>query len=141
MIRERRILVDKYVRTFGNIHTDLKFKDGLTIITGKSGSGKSFIFKNIVFENQIKENDFFLIDAMSQDRKSKIGELKNRVIVIDNASSILKMRDRRKIAFDFDNQYIIFSHSISGFMCDGDNIAELVSKNGNLSLVYQFENV
>ena len=115
----------------------LKFDDRLTLISGNSGSGKSIMFR--AFRNKSGEDSriecFDGIDIKKRDICKEIGQLKNKVIVIDNADSMLSLEQRAEIALDTRNQYIIISHHSEGYCPGRNSLRELMVKNNKASLI------
>lgn len=130
----------KRYKTKGNgVEFDLIFHDALTIITGESGSGRTFLFK-------ILRNDSIigLLDAIClnyEDIPSGIIDItlnsaKNKLIIIDNANIILTPEQMFNISIDNSNQYIMFVHSIQGIHPTERSIAKLKIKNNKGTLEY-----
>ncbi len=119
------------------IEFKLKFEDRLTLVSGDSGSGKSIMYK--AFRYKSGEDPrivcFDGIDLKKKNISEEIEKMNNRVIVIDNADSILTLDQRAEIALDKNNQYIIVSHHSDGYCPGRNSLRELVVNNNKATLV------
>ncbi len=120
-----------------NVEFKLIFDDQLTLISGESGSGKSLMYKAFRYKSAEDERIicFDGIDLTKKDITEEISKIKNKVIVIDNADSILNMDQRADIALDNNNQYIIISHHSDGYCPGRNSLRELVVKNNKGKLI------
>ena len=64
------------------------------------------------------------------DVSAKLRELKGYIIFIDNAEILLDSDDREYVSIDRDNQYVIFTHTTSGFYPQAGSFAELKIEDG-----------
>lgn len=136
------ILLKEYNRKIEDISFELEFLSSFTIIKGKSGAGKTFLFNAIQNDSMIGKNDFVCISYIDKANKTVKNKLnvENKVIIIDNSTVVLDSNDLLKIATDTKNQYIIFSHSTYGMFPSLKSLAELVIENNQGYLRYpEFE--
>ncbi len=75
------------------------------------------------------------IFVVHRKRRRRKGGMRNKVVVIDNADSILTLEQRVEIALDRNNQYIIISHHSDGFCPGRNSLRELIVKNNKGKLV------
>ena len=113
-------LVDKMI--FDNkcrLHLEIYYNRA--IIGGNSGVGKSYLFnilKSLRDYGGLPDNLIFINYDNKQDAKH-LGEVKHKIIFIDNADLVLSNKDRERIMLDDDNYYVLFGRNLTGF---GNNI-------------------
>lgn len=133
---------------------ELLLDDSLTLINGDSAIGKTLLFN--YFERQsYGSSDIHCFNAKYiyklnnnktkalNEFSTKLKSIKNGLIVIDNADTILNDAIREQIAYDGNNTYIIFGRNVTGLWVTENNIARLVKNtvNKKLYLDYYFKDV
>lgn len=120
----------------------LKFNSRITLIQGDSGTGKTYIYQILDTVRIAKEyNNIVCYNSryLSNEHASlldKIQNLKDKLIVIDNAEIILGSKERKYIMMDHSNQYIIFGRDVTGLGLSERCIGELRTKRNSIELVY-----
>ena len=133
------LLLDRYIKNDGETLIDLKFNSRITVISGDSGTGKSFIYRALVNSSRAESVDglqtacfnYTNVDFVSDNIRKCHGAL----IVIDNADIILSKEDRDYIIDDIDNQYIIFSRMGCDFCVRSSEVKKVQFKENSLRLV------
>lgn len=127
-----------------NMKFDLRLKSHLTLVLGEVGIGKTFFYHS--YRNEIiaegKENDvlFFNNDYESQTETvySLIKKSKDKLIIIDNSELLLDKSMKRYISRDKNNQYLIITHTLNGYILRRDSAANMVLKGNTLCLEYVY---
>lgn len=135
------IILDKIVKSVdgGSVHYDLEFKSGLTLISGKSGVGRTTLY-NMFADLAVIDDKIIALNYRC--RKKWIDDtllhekLSGKLIVIDNADVILTMEHRNAIKFDFDNQYIIFGRNTKKIMRGTISLADMIRVDDKITLDY-----
>lgn len=137
-MKMKPVITDKYQSKYLNMSLDLELDANLILISGDSGIGKSFVW-------QIFDNDRALDDRLEtlnykdlKDAKQKIQAYKGKLIIIDNADILLDDEIRKHIAFDTDNQYIIFGRNPEYLYVTKANCKELVVEKDIISIEGMF---
>jgi ABC-type glutathione transport system ATPase component len=91
-----KLIINKIDLYASCIHFKIKFDDGLTLISGNSGIGKSVLYKALRFksaeDDRIKCYD--AIDLLKTDIIKEMKRMSNKVVVIDNGDVALSMEQR-----------------------------------------------
>lgn len=131
------IFVDKFICDIGNVKFNIEFKSGLVAIMGDSGKGKTLLAEYLAkwcINNGI---EFSLYNYKNGNSiESAIGNLRNNIVIIDNADIILTDENRFGIALDESNQYVIMTRRLEGLMLDKNEIAFMKRSNNEFSLEY-----
>jgi len=92
-----------------------------------SGEGKTFVFEKINRWASDKEDIacFDYTDRKNGIVKEFIRTQKNKLITIDNADILLDAEDRKYIALDMDNQYIIIGRVVENLMLTKENMCSV----------------
>ena len=137
-MKMKPVITDKYQSKYLNMGLDLDLDANLILISGDSGVGKSFVWQ--IFENDKAFDDRVeTINYKDQkDVSQKIKALKNKLIIIDNADVLLDDELRKHIAFDADNQYIIFGRDPEYLYVTKANCKELVVEKDNIRIENAF---
>lgn len=137
-MKMKPVITDKYQSKYLNMDLDLDLDANLILISGDSGIGKSFVW-------QIFDNDRALDDSLEtlnykdvKDANQKIKGYKNKLVVIDNADILLDDEIRKYIAFDTNNQYIIFGRNPEYLYLTKANCKELVIQDDIISIESMF---
>lgn len=132
------VITDKYQSKYLNVDLDLDLDTNLILISGDSGIGKSFVWQ--IFDNDkgldINLETFNYKDIY--DINYKIKNCRNKLIVIDNADILLDEEIRKYIAFDTNNQYIIFGRNPEYLYLTKRNCKELIVNNNVIQIEAMF---
>lgn len=124
------LILEEIQITHTNYYVDLHLESNITFIAGDSGTGKSAVFSFIEeYASEHKNLRCFNYLDHSKSYKKSIKQLKQKLIVIDNADLLLDDKMRQYIALDTENQYIIIGRNPGGLMLLKDEINELISEN------------
>lgn len=131
--------------TNGNIKFDIKLASNLTLVLGESGVGKTFFYHS--FKDKVltegKEEDvlFFNYDYVPQIKVlyEIIRKSNNKLIIIDNSELLLNKEMKQYISRDKNNYYVIFTHTLKGYILRRDSAANMVLKDNTLCLDYVFK--
>lgn len=123
---------------------DLRLKSHLTLVLGEAGIGKTFFYHS--YRNKIiaggKENDllFFNNDYESQTETvySLIKKSKDKLIIIDNSELLLDKAMKQYISRDKNNQYLIITHTLNGYILRRDSAVNMILNDNTLCLKYIF---
>lgn len=132
-------MIKKYETKQAGIDFKLDIKDNITLIGGPSGSGKTLLFEAFQSDKVLSENSSIICLNYNTDKEFIAEALKNstgKLIIIDNADTILTSNQKFTISLDEKNQYIVFTHSLNGFKPSENSIAELVVENNIGKLYY-----
>lgn len=133
------MLLNSYRFKASGIQFDLVFENRLLLIGGNSGVGKTMVFKRIRSDALLNNKNIRCINIYDKDLVN-ISELIRKksgfIFVIDNADLVLSDSDKYFISLDKRNQYIIFTHNISGFKPGHKSNASLIYKDGVITLDY-----
>lgn len=116
----------------GKIVYKLDFENRITLVSGCSATGKSFLFKFL--EDYKKLQGFEKIvtfNYASDDFHKRLSECRERFIVIDNADVILDESDFRFINSERSNQYLLFKREFEGLWINENSLKEFV-REGNV---------
>lgn len=119
-----------------SIHTsfvlNFYFQNNITFLMGDSGIGKSFIY-SILQETSVEDERIICINYLDVHKNIFyiIQNAKKKLVIIDNADSLLTDEMRKWIAFDRDNQYLIIGRNPSNLMLTKENLFELIRKEEN----------
>ncbi len=122
----------KVMKYFSTIHTSFAinfvFSNNITILIGLSAAGKtaafSFIRECMAINPQIVCLNYL---DYQKDIKEMLIQMKNKMIVIDNADILLDYETRKFISLDENNQYLIIGRNPKNLFTTKDNLFELVS--------------
>lgn len=120
------LVVSELKASYCGIKIDLVFRDNLTIVNGDSGTGKSFLY--YALSDLVLDYPFIYtlnFTSKGKDLVKLFSTSQGKLFVIDNADVILDDMERRCIAFDCKNQYLIFGRNPSGLMVTYNNVKEL----------------
>lgn len=99
---------------------DLMFDDRITLVGGKSGTGKTVLYEML---EDLRLTDEYkvikLFNYKSDNLIESIKQCRDNFIVIDNADILIDDDIRRFINFEFSNQYMLFLRN-----CDGLNVSD-----------------
>ena len=123
-------------------HYHLKLRGNKNIIKGNSGTGKTYLYKKINSVKQRLENTSSYnadnLFMLNKDNIDKLGTLKNKLILIDNAELLLDERTVDIINMDDDNRYLIFARVPLGIDMSPNHQADLIQEGDKTVLKYRF---
>jgi len=123
--------------TFG---VEFHFTNNITMLMGNSGMGKTLIF-GILQELSVTDERIVCINYLDINKqiKDEIEKISGKLIIIDNADTILDDDMRKTIAFDRENQYLIIGRNPKNLLITQDNLFELnQEKSGNM-IIYSLK--
>lgn len=136
-----KLIISDYKISIGNLKITLEFKDNLTLIMSDSGVGKTLLYNAMADRASEKANMEYDIFECFHYRihnvLEKIKMLRDKVIIIDNAETILDAESKLYITRDRNNQYIIFAHYKKGFYANGKNLATMKRIGSEITLKYE----
>lgn len=130
------IVVNELKATYCGVQIDLVFNDNLTIVSGDSGTGKSFLYSALT--DLVLDYPFLYplnYTSKGKDLAGLFSSSKGKLFVIDNADLLLGDKERECIAFDCNNQYLLFGRNPAGLMITYNNVKELSIVNKVTSFV------
>lgn len=135
IVKTLNVKVDK-------IDFNLVFHTRLTLIQGDSGTGKTYLYTNI-FQKALMENSSNIVfinyeTYLNGMIKTTLNTVKNKLVIIDNADSILDESDKWHITCDFNNQYVLFLRNFGCLKPVSSSFAELCIDNNKGYLYYPF---
>ena len=121
-MRNKPKVVDRITESIFGILFDLVFDTNIIFLTGSSGNGKSFIFQALdemrTYDARIETFNYKDLNKFSLNLLQTLHE---RLVVIDNADILLGIPERRYIAFDDNNQYLLIGRDPSDLMLTPEN--------------------
>lgn len=124
------------------VNVDIELKSKKTVINGKNGTGKSYLW-NIISQYAMEENrkDILCLNVDNVDTDdieytiNKIRKIQDGIIVIDQADNILWNKDLYEhILLDRSNFYIIMSRK---YYERYSELAKIVSDKTHISIKYK----
>ena len=118
---------------FSTVHTsfvvDFTFTNNITILMGDSGTGKTATF-SFIRECMAVNSKILCLDNYDyqKDIKEIISQTEGKLVVIDNADTILNEEDKKYISLDNKNQYLIIGRNPKNLFATKENLFELVSE-------------
>lgn len=113
----------------------LSFDSRITLVRGDSASGKTFLYQMLEDVKQLEQyDDIRLFNYKSDDFHTALRACSNKLIVIDNADTILDEEDRRFINFEGSNQYLLFLRNCDGLNVSAGSFTVLWEENYHVSL-------
>lgn len=129
-MRNKPSIVSQYSSNYLDITVNLSLDCNICFVIGDSGEGKSFLWQ--VFSDDSSIMDYVLTynyKDINKELSKRVMEAKNKLIVIDNADILLDIDLRRYIAFDTDNQYILFGRNPECLFLVKENFKEIRFQN------------
>lgn len=123
-----------------DININIEVYDRLTVITGDSGVGKTFLFDTLRTYNLVKKEKFMFFNSELQPRLDTkiLSKLKGYIIFIDNADIILDNKARCYIREDKNNYYLVLGRDVRGLGTSVYRIAHIKNINSSIELEYPF---
>lgn len=119
---------------------EFHFTNNITLLMGDSGRGKTLIF-GILQEMSATDKRILCINYLDINKEidKEIEKASGKLIVIDNADTILNDDMRKKIAFDSANQYLIIGRNPQNLLTTNENLFALnQAKSGNV-IIYSLK--
>lgn len=129
---------------------DFQLRGTVIVLYGDSGTGKTLFYKALAkeknsgwYEKQFGGKVYLFSDDSSTQcsnfLRDTMPQLKNALVVFENASNYLSQEDFQRIVCDFENYYVIITRSVSGLQITPNYFAEVFTdKNGVLRLKYRY---
>lgn len=128
------MIYDRLTVDTDKISIDLQFKTRLTIVSGKSGSGRTFIAKAIM-EYSKNHDSYKHISYINSNHDTAgrnilefLQSVKDRFIIIDNADVLLDEKTRAHIVFDKNNQYMLYCRNFEDLVYSSKQLAVITQK-------------
>ena len=121
------------MKHFSTVHTsfaiDFTFTNNITILTGLSAVGKTAAY-SFIRECMAVNPKIVCLNYLDYQKNVKeiLMQIKDKLIVIDNADILLDDETRKYISLDGNNQYLIIGRNPKNLFTTKDNLFELVSK-------------
>lgn len=123
----RPVVTYKIDANYCGRHILLEFTNNMTVVCGNSGVGKTRLWEllgDLVL-------DFPYLSMLSlRNKNDNILELlkssSGKLFVIDNADIVLGAEERKYVAFDGSNQYLLFGRNPENLMLTYNNLREIV---------------
>ena len=120
---------------------EIKPRSGIAVIGGDSSSGKTLYYKIKHEICKLKGEDKYLfINHDTEDRLEKVfnGEIKDKIVIIDNADAIIPNDDHiRALLEESENQYLIFGRDVGRYCYNLDDYANMVEREkGHFTMKY-----
>lgn len=125
-MKTKPVVKKEYNTSYLDITVNLVLDYNICFVIGDSGEGKSFLW-------QILSDDSALVGYLqtynyrdiNKEIDKQIMEAKGKLIVIDNADILLSSKLRQHIAFDTNNQYILFGRNPESLFLTKENFKEI----------------
>ena len=123
----------KVMKHFSTVHTsfaiDFTFTNNITILTGLSAVGKTAAY-SFIRECMAVNPKIVCLNYLDYQKNVKeiLMQIKDKLIVIDNADILLDDETRKYISLDGNNQYLIIGRNPKNLFTTKDNLFELVSE-------------
>lgn len=123
----RPVVTYKINANYCGRHILLEFTNNMTVVCGNSGVGKTRLWELL---NDLVFGFPYLSMLSLRNKNDNILELlkssSNKLFVIDDADIILGVEERRYIASDGSNQYLLFGRNSENLMLKYNNLREIV---------------
>lgn len=125
-MKTKPVVKKEYNTSYLDVTVNLVLDYNICFVIGDSGEGKSFLW-------QILSDDSALVSYLqtynyrdiNKEIDKQIVEAKGKLIVIDNADILLSSKLRQHIAFDTNNQYILFGRNPESLFLTKENFKEI----------------
>lgn len=119
---------------------DFHFTNNITLLMGDSGRGKTLVF-GILQELSVTDKRLLCINYLDINKKIKtlMENVSGKLIIIDNADIILDDEIRKKIAFDYANQYFIIGRNPQNLLATKENLFELKQEKRGKMIFYSLK--
>lgn len=124
---------------------DIKLRQPITIISGKSASGKTFLLKSLreFVNDEVQNNGLSIVDAnivFVSDvlDTNRIRGVKEHLIMFDRGDVLLTDELVKYIRQDWDNDYLIFARTPHDFKVSTNYYGDLVYNNDSCTFYIDF---
>ena len=125
-MKTKPVVKKEYNTSYLDVTVNLVLDYNICFVIGDSGVGKSFLW-------QILSDDSALVGYLqtynyrdiNKEIDKQIMEAKGKLIVIDNTDILLSSKLRQHIAFDTNNQYILFGRNPESLFLTKENFKEI----------------
>ncbi len=135
-------IMDKLNCTHTSFEVNFDFKNNITLLMGDSGVGKTLVF-SILKETSVDNEKLICFNYLDAN-KDILKELKNitgKLVVIDNADTLLTREIRKWIVFDNKNQYLIIGRNPADLLITKENLYQLVVIKKEEQIKFTLENL
>lgn len=126
----------------GRYKFNLNLKSGLTIIGGRSSTGKTLLYEKYRAYCRInKIENVVFINKNSWSGKNNMNNILNdsgKIFIIDNADILVNDRFGEHVHKDEKNQYIIMGRRNDIYLAEKENVAVLINKGTEFKLLYLY---
>ena len=132
------LAVDSFKEQYLDLFFDLCFDQRVLMLSGDSGTGKSFVGKVLYsFRDKynIKYFDYHDIEK-KEEVLQEISRQKNTLFVFDNADILLGEELRNAIIRDRNNQYLIIGRNTNGLFLRSNNLVDISINNGVVRFIH-----
>lgn len=128
-MRTKPIVMEHYTTTHTSFIVEFDFSTNITLLMGDSGTGKTASFY-FIKEDMALNDKIMCINYLDYDKDilSMIKDTSGKLIVIDNADTILDDTIRKYIATDCKNQYLIIGRNPKNLFATKENFFEISSE-------------
>ena len=135
-MKSRPVVVPHYEIYHTSFKIDFEFDNNITILMGKSGTGKTASYSFIADEMALDDRIVcFNYRDNQKNIKEELLKLNGKFVVIDNIDIILDEEARKYISTDLNNQYLLIGRDPRNLFTTSDNYYELISeKEGELTV-------
>ena len=122
-------IMDELKTTHTNFQIFFSFNNNITMLMGDSGIGKTVIY-TMIQEASVEDDRIVCFNYLDANKnvEEQIRKCQRKLIVIDNADSLLDDEIKKYIAFDGNNQYLIIGRNPKNLMITEDNLFKLKSE-------------
>lgn len=128
--------------TKNHLHFNFKMRGKITIVSGYSGTGKTFVsnyLREMTSSKNVADKEFKDVFVLNSDNCSSIFTKESKLIVIDRAELLLTPEIVDFINSDYKNKYLIFARGTIGINAS-PNYYATINKSGNeFCLQYDFD--
>lgn len=125
---------------------DFSFREGITVVTGDSATGKSLFYERFSLKVLVEKLDKYrflnyqiLLHANAHEIKQILSK-PDKVYIIDNADLVLKgIEDINCFLAQSESQFVIFGRRVDWYNTTPQNCANVVENNKRFKLQYLFE--
>ncbi len=135
-------IMDKLNCSHTSFKVDFHFKNNITLLMGDSGVGKTLVFS--ILKEASVDNEKLICFNYLDANKDILKELKNitgKLVVIDNADTLLTREIRKWIVFDNKNQYLIIGRNPADLLITKENLYQLVVIKKEEQIKFTLENL
>ncbi len=112
-----------------SLAVDFEFTSNIMVVTGDSATGRTASY-SVLYEYQVADPRVICLDYhdCKMDIKKFLSEQRGKLIIIDNADTLLDVDVRKFICVDRYNQYLLMGNNATNLLTTYDNIFELVNE-------------